>query len=210
MPSFDRLYEAAYLINLADRTDRLRAAAAALQGAAIRYERFPGCPDRDGQTGCYNSHRALLALAAMRGQTTLIMEDDLIITPRFRAAADAYAQAIGELPGWDLVFFYCSDANQVRGTTKLLARTPTYCTHFYLVNGPRAARVLALVDRCRGAIDQIYIRLALAGELFSLCTTEQLVLQDTSRSDVRPTPWPAGSYAGIFADRDAASGPAAE
>jgi GR25 family glycosyltransferase involved in LPS biosynthesis len=110
-------FDAAYLINLPERTDRLRLARKQLARAnlplgptgvrvlpAFRYDDpagFPSAPER----GCFCSHLACLRNAHAEGlQSVLILEDDIGLSSALPRLSTAIGMRLAAEP-WDFVYF---------------------------------------------------------------------------------------------------------
>src|SRR5207253_1313939 len=104
-----------WLINLDRRADRLEHTRAQLERINVRHvrrfqafdghrlqltSRYPGWV-RKGAVGCYLSHLAVLKQAHARREPCIILEDDLVLTPDFAEAFNAFFEAVPE--DWDVI-----------------------------------------------------------------------------------------------------------
>lgn len=145
-----------YLINLPERTDRLRAATAeaARLGWPITIwpaRRFAGAGgfESSGARGCFHSHLECLQDAAQRSESTLVLEDDVCFAPMLPEFCGALREQLQALP-WDIVYFGHEQTGEIerasRESGKPLLRQhsgPVLTAHFY---GVRASVVRRLVD----------------------------------------------------------------
>jgi len=150
---FRQFFDRAFIINLAERTDRRAEMMLELEKADLtpepgRVEFFPavrvseaaGFPNA-GYHGCFRSHMGVLQRARdADAKNVLVMEDDLAIAPRFHQDE---ADLIGQLEKmhWGIVYFgHMLEGPADRPTTLRPFHEGVQLAHFYAVNGPYIAR----------------------------------------------------------------------
>ena len=82
---------------------------AAVDGATVQIPE--GWPESPGAYGCLQSHlEVVLQARAMKRESVLIMEDDILFDERFR---EKFRERICNLPeNWDMLFFGCLHCDQ--------------------------------------------------------------------------------------------------
>jgi hypothetical protein len=164
MISLPELFGATYLINLPERTDRLKSAKVQFTRAnwsiggsgvhifpALRYAESAGFPDA-ATRGCFQSHLACLQLAQGEGrQNVLILEDDIALTSSLPRLTPAINSWLGT-QGWDFVYFGhygtgdipSADKNTIESQISFEVWTNSIvATHFYAVSGRILPRLIA-------------------------------------------------------------------
>lgn len=153
---FDRIY----VINLPERKDRYRRVIWQLKQVglwgtqktrifpAIRPTEAAGFTDI-GVRGCFLSHLAVLKSAREdRMKNVLIMEDDLIFSPRFKICEENFVDQLART-SWGFVYFGHGEA-QPPGTTITTLHSshgPVSFTHFYGINSIIYDRLIAFLER---------------------------------------------------------------
>jgi len=174
LPTF---FDRAYLINLPERTDRLRSAQRELarlgwplgpEGvrlfSALRYTDRAGFPSA-GTRGCYESHRACLQLAHREGaRNVLMIEDDIFFSTNLPRLLPTIISRL-ERNDWD--FFYLGyvpyggisplpDTNGLKSKSDLSVNRydgALITCHCYVINGRTLPRLLAHLDRLRVGLE---------------------------------------------------------
>jgi glycosyl transferase family 25 len=215
MTIFDA-FERIYLINLPERSDRLRDAMTELARAGIRPEDarlriFAGIRPADagvfpsrGAHGCHLSHLGIIR-EALRDQlhNVLIIEDDIALNPACLQEQTALVERLRQ-NDWD--FAYPGHVENLPATPQAPAhwqhtRAPLVCAHFYGLNrqvlAPLEAYLRDCMERPAGHpdggpmhIDGAYsmFRQRSSG-LITLIAAPSLAGQRSSRSDIYPNRW---------------------
>ena len=147
-----------YVINLPERTDRRVAVVRELEKARLplepgKVELFPAIRPSTaagfaniGYRGCFLSHFNVLKRANEDGlRNVLIMEDDLVISPKFLTDA---ATLVGQLQATDWGFVYFGHVEKVggNGRTKLRVHVgPLLTTHFLGINASLFEKLLTFL-----------------------------------------------------------------
>lgn len=145
-------FEKAYVINLPERKDRLRAMKRELEKAEMpidsdKVNLFPAIKPQAahpfpsiGVKGCFLSHYTILKEARDKNlQNVLIMEDDLTISEAFNLYNETIINQLQQYD-WGFVYFghRLGQDNVVEDKTKIQlqsSKVPIVTTHFYGVNG---------------------------------------------------------------------------
>ncbi len=161
-PNLLRTFGAVYLLNLPDRTDRLRESFAALQeidpAARSLVEVVPGVRATEahgfpsvGAYGCFQAHLGALRLAQSRGvRSVLILEDDLHVEREMREDWPHIELAIAAQP-WDVmnIGFHPDFNRPVAGPTEA-SLFPTDealgLAHCYAVSAKALAPLIAYME----------------------------------------------------------------
>jgi len=154
-------FDRAYLINLPDRTDRLRSAKREFAKIGVEFPsdrvrlHYGERPSERrgvyaiGARGSFCSHRSVLREAEkQRLKNVLVFEDDVFFRPPAEGEVDRILSALSEVE-WDIVYFgYLSPSD--RGLSGPLFKDPplTIGGHFYAVNGPFISRMREYMDQC--------------------------------------------------------------
>ena len=170
-------FGAAYLINLSERTDRLRSATKELARAgwtlgpggvehyaAQRFADAAGFPFPQSR-GCFHSHSECIRAAHLQGKRgVLVMEDDIALPSSIGALTPSIISKLDSTP-WDFVYLgheYLDDrmfemerANS-RTTEIEFAplQDPVTTAHFYAVNQRIFPKLLEHLDRIASGTDQ--------------------------------------------------------
>jgi GR25 family glycosyltransferase involved in LPS biosynthesis len=154
------LFDRIAIINLPERQDRrdeiaqeLSYMGLSLQSpgvmlwAAHKPEDAGGFPSR-GARGAYISHLSVLKQAKADGvQRLLVMEDDLMIDPRLKAALPALAPALmGDQ--WDLVYLGHMGPSQPLPARLEPTQAPQQCLHCYAVHQRALDRLIDYLEAC--------------------------------------------------------------
>lgn len=217
MSIFD-YFEKVYLINLPERTDRLKYSLAELNSVGIRPEDqrlqiFPGVRPADagrfpsiGAKGCYLSHLGVLKHASQNGfKSFLILEDDFQLCP---SALMPQTELIHQIHSteWDFLFPGHSHPGHRQGAASadsslLKCALPLECAHCYAINPQLLPELIAYLEACmqrmpgdpKGGpmhVDGAYsLYRLLRPELRCFVVTNSLVRQRSSRSDITPNQW---------------------
>jgi glycosyl transferase family 25 len=125
---------------------------AAVDGATVQIpERWPESP---GAYGCLQSHLAVVLQArAMKRESVLIMEDDILFDERFR---EKFRERVCGLPeNWDMLFFGCLHSDQptpvAAGISKLRG---SFSTFMYAVRQTAYDAFIRLNSRAKQAVDR--------------------------------------------------------
>jgi hypothetical protein len=210
--AFDRIY----VINLPERTDRLRDVMGELARAGIgrtdrRLRIFAGVRPADagvfpsrGAHGCHMSHLGVLREAMRDGvEKVLILEDDLTV---HAAALDVPAAMIAQIGAGDWDFAYPGHVEKFTpshtgGSEWQYTHAPLVCAHFYAVNGRVLPALITYLEACmlRPAghpdggpmhIDGAYSMFrARNPRLVTLIASPSMGGQRSSRSDIYPNRW---------------------
>jgi hypothetical protein len=207
-------FEQTFIINLPERTDRLRDTMRTLErlgpGSGQRCTVFPavrpdglnGFPSL-GARGCFESHLAVLRMARDRGSdSVLILEDDIRVEPQF---LKLWPALVAELKGrrWDVLTlgFDPASVHLPQGTSLLVeCRKPVRLAHCYAVHGSALARLVGFLEamQARPAGDPLGGPMHYDGALYHfsiepgverLVCRRSLAAQRASRSDIAPTAW---------------------
>ena len=156
--SFADLFGCTFIINLPERRDRRRAVTRELVRAgmplqpgkvelfaAVKPDEAAGFPSR-GVRGCFLSHLRILQEAQRRNlERVLIMEDDLVLSPRIRREADVLANLLNQ--PWGLVYFGHVEKVSGEGDLRLnVFSGPLMTSHFYGVSAPARDRLIAYLE----------------------------------------------------------------
>jgi glycosyl transferase family 25 len=147
------LFQSTYLINLPERTDRLRSAQAEFRRLGwqdvktLPARRFSedGGFGNPGIRGCFHSH--LDCLRQAKGDV-LILEDDITFTSALSALTPSIVEQLRAID-WDFVYFGHADTPFQRATRATRSarferwENKVLCTHFYAV---RARVIPRLID----------------------------------------------------------------
>ncbi len=153
-------FRCTWVINLPERKDRRRAITGELTGAGMppapgRVEMFPavkptekrGFPN-NGARGCFLSHLGILTKALERNlPNALIVEDDLIISPRVNDQIELIVRQLETEP-WGIVYF--GHIVEVPDSTEprlIPFYDPVVTSHFYGVNGPVIPRLVEYLEQ---------------------------------------------------------------
>jgi glycosyl transferase, family 25 len=166
-------FDAAYLINLPERKDRLRSATKEFTRAgwpigpdavqvypAQRLTDAAGFPGGPSVRSCFESHLACLSAAYELGKkSVLIMEDDIGLAPSIPRLAAAIAAQLDAAP-WDFVYLghgHTGDIPEANAVTATVAFAPATGdiggAHFYAVNRRILERLIAFLTRLRDGGD---------------------------------------------------------
>lgn len=158
-------FDAAFLVNLPERTDRRQDAMAEFDRLgwptgnggveffpAIKPEDAAGFPSA-AVRGCFLSHYECLKRARAEGcRNVLIMEDDITFSPAIPRVAPQVADRLSQ-GDWDLTFmghYLTGDLVYANAGTTSVDLVPYHAqtrgTHFYCVAGPLLPRLLAHLD----------------------------------------------------------------
>ncbi len=155
-------FDRTFVINLASRPDRRRAAVDELTrvGLPIRagrvelFEAFrpdePGSFESVGARGCFESHLSVLRAARdARARNVLICEDDLLLSQRFRSFEPAIVDQLRRRPDWGIVYFGHQEPVSRTGAPRLIelpSNRHLLLLHFYAVNGPVLDRLITFLE----------------------------------------------------------------
>jgi GR25 family glycosyltransferase involved in LPS biosynthesis len=180
-------FDAAYFINLNERTDRRIQAEAELRRIGVIATRIPAFrPDSSfshgrlslGQYGCKVSHiDAILNGIRERYDSILIIEDDVQFNPQFLEYVEPISQAMKRLP-WDLFFFYATSNRRFEPVAPKVYRVATSLPHCYAIHSRAYFRVL------HEPIDLIYRSLATSRDLNVFAPACDLAVQREGYSDI--------------------------
>ncbi|GGX36544.1 glycosyltransferase family 25 protein [Undibacterium squillarum] len=211
-------FEKIYLINLPERTDRLKYSLAELKKIGIsaqdrRLQVFPGIRPENaerfpgiGARGCYLSHLGVLKDAQKLGVSRfLILEDDFQLCPSALLSQMALIEQI-EQTSWDFLFPGHSHPGHRQNTSAaesslLKCALPLECAHCYAISPHLLPELITYLEACMQRmpgdpnggpmhIDGAYsLYRLLHPELRSYVVTSSLVRQRSSRSDITPNQW---------------------
>lgn len=208
------VFQRAYVINLPERIDRRRGAAKELQKIGLQFtpdrlELFAGTRPTEpagfasiGARGCFLSHLQVLKLARNAGlANVLVIEDDLLISPKFKPAEATLMQQLQQ-QDWHLAYFGDStDRPAVLPVQFEPLQESILTATFYGVHASIFDRLInfleTLLQRPSGHPDGGPMHLDGAYNLFrqqnpdiiTLKTNGGLVAQRSSRSDIYPNSW---------------------
>lgn len=121
------------VVNLARRTDRLAEMTAQSKELDFKFERFEAVEGfgnpymRNGQWGCYQSHKAILE----RHETLMVLEDDCVLMPDYKIQLQ---KCIYELPhDWDMLYLGGWKVHTEPYSDNLLKAERVLTTHAYIV-----------------------------------------------------------------------------
>jgi hypothetical protein len=159
MSSPAELFGRTYVINLPERTDRLKAITRELGalgmplgGPNVELQVATRCTEPKGfpgnaVRGCFLSHLAILYKARSEAlQSVLIMEDDLAISPSFGKEC---ARLMEQADEYEWGFLYFGHIEAVAGTSPQLVPFPgpLGTTHFYAVNARIFDRLITYLEQ---------------------------------------------------------------
>jgi glycosyl transferase, family 25 len=206
-------FDRAYIINLPDRTDRLRLVSKSFDSIGIKipnqklriYSAVRPTDKGDfyslGARGAFNSHREVLKLAVADGlQNVLVFEDDVAFNT---VPEDKVLNIINALPAldWDVVYFGYGKVElspSDLGSPLLVWPQPTLGGHFYAVNGRFMGPMIQYMNECEarpinhpdggpmsrdGAFNHIRL---IKPEIQVWIAIPNLASQASSRSDLSP------------------------
>lgn len=174
-----------YVINLARRTDRWQHVQRECDKHALQVIRFEGIDlKNDGNTGCTESHGALLHHIVAQGyERTLILEDDFEF--RFDDTQEQFSRMVDQLPADWFMFYlgghYGSDPVQFVAENVIRIRHMK-TTSSYAVT-LEAAKTMAPFIKGIGPIDELYLQWHLSQPCY--CFEPRLAVQYTSFSDLQ-------------------------
>jgi glycosyl transferase family 25 len=157
---------------------------AAVDGAR---EQIPeGWPESPGAYGCLQSHLAVVLQArALKRESVLIMEDDILFDPRFH---DKFRERIGGLPdNWDMLFFGCLHSDQPTPVTAGLSKLRgSFSTFMYAIRQTAYDAFIRLNSRAKQAVDR---NNTILQRLFNCyCFVPHLTWVDVGYSDAQEAP----------------------
>ena len=154
-------FDCGYLINLPERTDRLRAARAEIakvgwEGRVLiwRASKFDSAAGFEsiGARGCFHSHFACLKHLMTRPQSGIILEDDNCFTSQLARLEPALSLALQSMP-WDIVYFgheMTGDIERASGKTKSISlrrhSEEIRAMHFYGVHHSIVKRLVEFLE----------------------------------------------------------------
>lgn len=99
-------FDKVFLINLTERTDRLKEATATLSSYNIRFERFEATSDQNGSYGLYKTMMSLFKLSLEREYNKiLVFEDDVKFLLPVKETTEIMGRALTQLTeNWDLFY----------------------------------------------------------------------------------------------------------
>ncbi|HVW84204.1 MAG TPA: glycosyltransferase family 25 protein [Bryobacteraceae bacterium] len=153
-------FHSVYAINLPERKDRRRAIVRELESAGLplsqgKVEIFPAVKPKEkrgfpniGARGCFLSHLGILKNAIERGASNvLIVEDDLMISPRVNEHLEAIARQLSREP-WGIVYLgHVEDVPDSAVPRLVPFDQPVLTSHFYGVNGPVIPRLVEYLEQ---------------------------------------------------------------
>jgi glycosyl transferase family 25 len=207
-------FERVYVINLPYRKDRYRQMAQELEKAGMplspnKVEIFPAIRPNDainfpsvGALGCFLSHLSILKQAKKDGlANVLILEDDLVISERFRTDQALIVEQLRSVD-WGFVYFGHREEVAQASPVKLDPFSdPIITTHFYAVNGNILERLLWFLEelQLRPAghpdggpmhLDGAYSTFRMQNpDIITLIASPNLGWQRSSRSDIHANAW---------------------
>jgi glycosyl transferase family 25 len=154
---------------------------AAVDGATVQIPE--GWPESPGAYGCLQSHlEVVLQARAMKRESVLIMEDDILFDERFR---EKFRERVCNLPeNWDMLFFGCLHCDQptpvANGIGKLRG---SFSTFMYGIRHTVYDAFIRLNSRARQAVDR---NNTILQRLFNCyCFLPHLAWVDDSYSDAQ-------------------------
>jgi glycosyl transferase family 25 len=206
-------FDRAYIINLADRTDRRRETEHEFQRVGIKIPsekvRFytatrpteKGGFSTAGMRGCFTSHRNVLELASRDlVRNLLVFEDDVGFKHVTSVVEDKLLAQLDQ-ENWDLVFFgYLNDANPEGAGPLVRWSAEVLGTHFYGVNGRLIKTMVKYMCECESrppghpdggpmSPDGAYNHIRhMRPDIRVLLASPNLAYQRSSRTDVHPAP----------------------
>jgi len=207
-------FQRAYVINLPQRTDRLKGAEKELKKLELSFtpgklELFPAIRPTEsngfpsiGAYGCLLSHLSVLKQARNDGlANVLVMEDDLAIHRHFKDVEAALVEQLSQKK-WDIAYF--GDANDRPVISPVQFDVVTHgimTTTFYGVNAQVLDRLIQFLETIQerpiGHPDGGPMHLDAAYSTFrhqnpdvtTIQTNGGVVTQRSSRSDIAPNAW---------------------
>lgn len=204
-----------YVINLAFRTDRRAEMAQQLARVGLSFDHVkvtllaasrpddPGEFPNIGARGCFESHMRILQDAQDQGhETILILEDDADFTTRFCAGSPEDAGQISSAD-WDM-FFLGSVLDRPKGNADFCAIAPDQTlklTHAMMLRRRAIDRLIpyfqAMLGRKMGDaqggpmhVDGAYSWFRRDNpDVQTLATTQQWIIQRSSKTDIHPPGW---------------------
>lgn len=213
-PNLLRAFDAVYLLNLPDRTDRLRESFQELEkidpAARILVEVVPGVRAIEahgfpsvGAYGCFQAHLGALRLAQNRGvRSVLILEDDLHLERDLPEQWATIGSAVAS-ESWDLLNVgFHTDFNRSRAQAALFPTDEAIgLAHCYAVAGKALPALIAYLElvltrpaghprggamHFDGALYHFFVE---HPEAIRLRPARSLVGQRSSRSDIAGARW---------------------
>ncbi len=153
-------FQCAYIINLPERKDRRKAITGEMERAGMplcpgKVELFPAVKPNDrrgfpntGARGCFLSHLNILTKALERKlSNVLIVEDDLMISPRLGNCLDVFAEQLRGAD-WGIVYFgHIEKVTEECDPELVPFYDPVITSHFYGVNGPVIPRLVEYLEQ---------------------------------------------------------------
>lgn len=182
-------FDAAFVINLDSRQDKLRRFRAEMQKVGLSdadVTRWPGVPHESGAAGCAAAHAALAAHAARSGMSrVLVFEDDAEWT---RLEPEDAGSMVAEVVAadWDLLYLgYNSHAPLERVGCSLLRARECYATHAYAMSAAMCSRMAdAHESGAMGGVIDVWLRNVVQPENRSVGTYPMLFTQTAGMSDI--------------------------
>ena len=172
MHDLQKYFDAAYVINLPHRKDRLEGAKKEFarigwefgtQGVQLyeakTFTDRAGFPF-PGSRGCFHSHSECIRSAYKEGRNSvLVMEDDIALSPAFKESPKSLLKQLSSL-SWDFLYLGHEDTGPIGRaiSTEKQIEFVTYKggvrgAHCYAVNGRIFSRLLAHLDRVANGIE---------------------------------------------------------
>ena len=171
-----------FVINLAERSDRLESVRTSFSNWPVPVERFNAVKLRPGWKGCLASHKKLLEFAKEKGYPyILILEDDCELTPngqeRFQQLLPILQQRSSE---WDVFLggvTYLDDVRVIQDNPPLF-QVSANTTHFCLFNANGVRKVLQ--NWHENDPYDVFLR----RNVRIWCTSPHIAIQSESYSDI--------------------------
>ena len=194
-----------FIINLDERTDRLKAVTKEMEKHHLEFERFPAIkPDRSeipesqynnmlgkinkdpyviATCGVKQSHVEIIKIAKERGhKQVLILEDDVVFTDQFE---NLFNIALRELPkNWDMLFLGANHIEPFQLISSSIARViKAYAIHAYII---RESMYDIIIDNAIDSGEEIdvYYANSIFPNFNCYCARPTLVWQKAGFSDI--------------------------
>ena len=156
--SLSALFDCTFIVNLPHRKDRRRAILSELEKSGIglnhqSVELFPAIRPEDaagfpsaGVRGCFLSHLAILKEARSRAlNTALIIEDDLVISPKIISQFETLRTA-SQQP-WDILYLgHCETVPEQNPLALIPFKGPIRTSHFYAIKEPALSNLIDYLE----------------------------------------------------------------
>lgn len=187
-----------YLINLPNRTDRLRIARKQFEAAGVPMPTiFPAIDARrlkitgtteanQGLIGCFLSHYFILQQAVLNGYKRIaIFEDDVLLVPDFK---EKFWTAYDQVPEkWQMLYlgyYERTGAAKVKVTDNVTIPKNTWGTHAYMLQNEGIKIMYDNLQTIRSHID-VQISEDIVSKMYTYCISPAICNQSGIKSDIK-------------------------